>query len=200
MAEAASCMRELCQWPVEMPYPCQMNSSDSIHSSDVLHILMVCMGNICRSPSAEGVLRAKIAQAGLSDWVKIDSAGTHNYHPGSPPDERSQAHALMRGYDLSALRARQVRAADFERFDLIFAMDWDNLALLQADCPRQHQYKLHLFMRHADPVSGLGQVVPDPYYGGASGFEQVLDLLEAASDGLVTKLRHRQENYRSSDK
>jgi protein-tyrosine phosphatase len=164
-----------------------------------LRILMVCMGNICRSPTAEGVLRAKMAQAGLAKLVQIDSAGTHNYHPGSPPDERSQQHALARGYDLSKLRARQVQEVDFERFDMIFAMDWDNLALLQADSPPAHQSKLQLFMQHADQSLKLGEVVPDPYYGGSAGFEQVLSLLEAASDGLVRKLRYRLENYRLSD-
>ena len=164
-----------------------------------VRILMVCMGNICRSPTAEGVLRAKVAQAGLASLVQIDSAGTHNYHPGSPPDERSQEHALARGYDLSQLRARQVQDADFERFDMIFAMDWDNLSLLQADCPSEHQSKLQLFMQHADQSLKLGEVVPDPYHGGKAGFDQVLGLLEAASDGLVRKLRHRWENYRSSD-
>jgi protein-tyrosine phosphatase len=164
-----------------------------------LRILMVCMGNICRSPSAEGVLRAKIAQAGLAKLVQIDSAGTHDYHSGSPPDERSQQHALRRGYDLSQLRARRVQEADFECFDMIFAMDWDNLALLQADCPPAHQSKLQLFMQYADQNLKLGPVVPDPYYGGVAGFEQVLVLLEAASDGLVIKLRNRWKNYRLSD-
>ncbi len=174
-----------------------------MHSSSAqaapLRILMVCMGNICRSPTAEGVLRAKIAQAGLAQLVQIDSAGTHNYHPGSPPDERSQQHALRRGYDLSPLRARQVQGEDYQRFDMIFAMDWDNLALLQADCPPAHQAKLQLLMPHADQSLQLGEVVPDPYHGGKAGFEQVLDLLEAASDGLVMKLRKRWESYRSSD-
>jgi protein-tyrosine phosphatase len=168
-------------------------------STEPLHILLVCMGNICRSPSAQGVLRTKVAQAGLADHVKIDSAGTHNYHPGSPPDERSQEHALRRGYDLSRLRARQISEADYEKFDLILAMDWDNLALLQADCPPAHQSKLQLFMQHADQSLKLGEVVPDPYYGATAGFEQVLCLLEAASDGLVRKLRYRWESYRSSD-
>ncbi len=157
------------------------------------------MGNICRSPTAEGVLRAKVAQAGLAKLVQIDSAGTHNYHPGSPPDERSQLHALARGYDLSKLRARKVQEADFQRFDMIFAMDWDNLALLQADCPPAHQSKLQLFMQHADQSLKLGEVVPDPYYGGSASFEQVLALLEAASDGLVRKLRNRWKSYRLSD-
>lgn len=161
-----------------------------------LRILFVCMGNICRSPTAEGVLRAKVAQAGLSEYIKIDSAGTHNYHPCSPPDERSQAHALRRGYDLSQLRARQVLDADYAGFDMIFAMDWDNLALLQADCPPEHAHKLQLFMQHADPALALGEVVPDPYHSAAAGFEQVLTMLEAASDGLTNKLLNRIKNYR----
>jgi protein-tyrosine phosphatase len=152
------------------------------------NILFVCMGNICRSPTAEGVFRTKVAQAGLAQRVRIDSAGTHNYHPGSPPDERSQEHALRRGYDLSALRARQVRAQDYAQFDLILAMDWDNLALLQDDCPPEHAHKLQLFMQYADPQHEFGPVVPDPYYGGASGFERVLDMVEAASLGLIQRL------------
>jgi protein-tyrosine phosphatase len=164
-----------------------------------LHILLVCMGNICRSPTAEGVLRAKLAQAGLGGYVKIASKGTHNYHPGSAPDERSQKHALARGYDLSKLRARQISEADYANFDMIFAMDWDNLALLQADCPPQHAHKLQLFTQRADQSRALGEVVPDPYSGGAAGFEHVLDLLETASDGLVAKLRNRFNKYRSSD-
>lgn len=164
-----------------------------------LNILLVCMGNICRSPTAEGILRAKIAQAGLSEDVKIDSAGTHNFHPGSPPDERSQQHALRRGYDLSHLRARQIVDFDYEKFDLISAMDWDNLALLQANSPPAHQHKLQLFMRNAAPKLQLGETVPDPYCGGEAGFELVMDLLESASNGLVLKLLNRSKRYRSSD-
>jgi protein-tyrosine phosphatase len=157
-------------------------------SINTFHILFVCMGNICRSPTAEGVFRANVAQAGLASKVSIDSAGTHNYHPGSPPDERSQAHALARGYDLSRLRARQISEADYEKFDLILAMDWDNLALLQDDCPLEQAHKLKLFMRFADPELALGEVVPDPYHGGKAGFEQVLDRVEAASAGLLTHI------------
>jgi protein-tyrosine phosphatase len=164
----------------------------------VIQILMVCMGNICRSPTAEGVLRAKVAQAGLGRQVVIDSAGTHNYHPGSPPDERSQAHALRRGIDLSPLRARQVREDDYADFDLILAMDWDNLALLQVDCPPQYMNKLKLLMEFAHAAQSAQQgasqsisaVVPDPYHGGAAGFEEVLDLVEMACDGLVVYLKH----------
>lgn len=151
-----------------------------------LRVLMVCMGNICRSPTAEAVLRAKLQKAGLSGRVTVDSAGTHAYHVGAPPDERAQQHAMRRGYDLSDQRARQVRAADFERFDLLLAMDWENLALLQEDCAPQHLPKLRRLMEFA---SDQGQaVVPDPYYEGAAGFERALDLIEAACDGLVEDL------------
>ena len=156
---------------------------------------MVCMGNICRSPTAEGVLRERLRSAGLDGWVEVDSAGTHAYHVGSPPDERSQVHALRRGVDLAALRARQVAPADFERFDLLLAMDWDNLALLEAQCPpdptvQRKVRRLCEFVPPESPHAGA-QVVPDPYYGGAQGFEQVLDLVEAACDGLVRHLHAR---------
>jgi protein-tyrosine phosphatase len=148
-------------------------------------VLFVCMGNICRSPTAHGVFQKKVADYGLVDQVRVDSAGTHNYHPGSPPDDRSQEHAARRGYDLSGLRARQIQDADFEAYDLILAMDWDNLALIQDDCPPVHQRKLRRLtefcLTHDSPV------VPDPYYGGAPGFEHVLDLVEDACQGL---LRH----------
>jgi protein-tyrosine phosphatase len=150
-------------------------------------VLFVCMGNICRSPTADGVFQKKVLLAGLSTAVKVDSAGTHNYHPGKAPDERSQSHAYLRGYDLSALRARQVQEADFEAFDLILAMDWDNLALLQADCPPQHQHKLRRLTEFCQTFDAT--VVPDPYYDGAAGFETVLDLVEDACEGLLTHVR-----------
>lgn len=152
-------------------------------------VLMICMGNICRSPTAEGVLRAKLAAAGLADRVQVDSAGTHAYHAGDPPDGRAQAHAARRGYDLSAARAREVRAEDYERFDLLLAMDWDNLALLQGDCPAGAERKLRRLMEFA-PGAG-SEVVPDPYYGGPQGFERVLDLVEQACDGLIAHLSGR---------
>lgn len=150
-----------------------------------MRILMVCMGNICRSPTAEAVLRAKLEAAGLADRVEVDSAGTHDYHVGAPPDPRAQEHAALRGYDLARLRARKVGPADFERFDLVLAMDDDNLATLQRRCPASLRHKLEPLMRYAP---GLGAQVPDPYYGGASGFDQVLDLVEAACNGLVERL------------
>ena len=150
-------------------------------------VLFVCMGNICRSPTADGVFRQKLIDHGLSDLVRVDSAGTHNYHPDSPPDERSQLHAFRRGYDLSPLRARQVVDDDYAQFDLILAMDWDNLSLLQDDCPPEHQHKLRRFTEFCQMHEST--VVPDPYYGGAAGFEQVLDLVEDASEGLIQHVR-----------
>ena len=150
-------------------------------------VLMVCMGNICRSPTAEGVFRHLVQKAGLEDRIHIDSAGTHDYHVGSPPDDRSCHHASQRGYDLSSLRARQVGRKDFERFDLVLAMDWDNLELLQEECPPEHRHKLRRLMEFAPP--GLGEVVADPYYGGKDGFERVLDHVEAACEGLLAHVR-----------
>ncbi len=152
-------------------------------------VLFVCMGNICRSPTAHGVFRQKVINQGLAHLVFVDSAGTHNYHPNSPPDERSQAHAAKRGYDLSDLRARQIQDGDFDRYDLILVMDWDNLALVQDVCPPKHQTKVRRlteFCRQHD-----SPVVPDPYYGGSQGFDQVLDLVEDACEGLIQHVRQR---------
>ena len=154
-------------------------------------ILFVCMGNICRSPTADGVLRAKLRHLGLQSKVHVDSAGTHNFHPDSPPDARSQKHAARRGYDLSYLRARQMVEADFEHFDLILAMDWDNLALVQDLCPPQYLSKVRRLTEFCQQFDS--PVVPDPYYGGDAGFEPVLDLVEDACDGLlmhVKKINH----------
>ncbi|WP_294771806.1 low molecular weight protein-tyrosine-phosphatase [uncultured Rhodoferax sp.] len=149
-------------------------------------VLFVCMGNICRSPTAHGVMRHKVRARGWDAQLRVDSAGTHNYHPGEPPDARSQQHATRRGYAMADLRARALRAADFEHADLILVMDWDNLALVQQRCPPQHQTKVRRLtefcLRHDSPV------VPDPYYGGADGFEQVLDLVEDACEGLLAHL------------
>jgi len=151
-------------------------------------VLMVCMGNICRSPTAEGVFRHLVREAELADAIHIDSAGTLDYHAGSPPDQRAQAHALKRGYDLSAQRARQVRPEDFENFDLILAMDWQNLQELEARCPPQHRHKLMRLMEFAPQH---GDVVPDPYYGGRDGFEKVLDQVEQACRALLVHVRER---------
>jgi protein-tyrosine phosphatase len=147
-----------------------------------LRVLMVCLGNICRSPTAEAVLRHKLRQAGLSDEVEIDSAGTGDWHVGNPPDARSQSHAARRGYDLAALRARCLSEDDFRRFDLILAMDHDNLAEIERLRPRPSRAEVLLF---AD------RPVPDPYAGGAQGFEEVLDLVEEASQAWVEELRGR---------
>jgi protein-tyrosine phosphatase len=149
-------------------------------------VLMVCMGNICRSPTAEGVFRHVVREAGLADRIEVASAGTHDYHVGGPADDRSTAHARRRGYDLSSHRARQVSAADFERFDLVLAMDHENFALLQEICPPGREHKLKLFMEFAP---GLGAVVPDPYAGGPAGFEKVLDQIEGASEGLLKRVQ-----------
>jgi len=150
-------------------------------------ILFVCMGNICRSPTAEGVFRHKADVAGLASALYIDSAGTHDYHIGEQPDLRSQEFALKRGIDLSAQRARQVNQDDFTRFDFILAMDKRNLALLTSRCPAEHRHKLHLFLDYA--LHTPADEVPDPYYGGVHGFEQVLDYIEDASEGLLETLR-----------
>lgn len=146
-------------------------------------ILFVCMGNICRSPTAEAVLRKKLAEKDLLHMIKIDSAGTHNFHPGSPPDERSQKHAYKRGYDMSNLKARVVNESDFEEFDLLLTIDWDNRALLEERCPSIHTHKIRGFAEFFQ--TSQASFIPDPYYRGDAGFEHVLDLIEDASEGLM---------------
>jgi protein-tyrosine phosphatase len=155
-----------------------------------LSVLMVCMGNICRSPSAEGVLRARLEREGLGEQVFVDSAGTIGFHRGSPPDPRAVAHAAKRGIDISKLRAREVARDDFERFDLLLAMDADNLDVLRTRCPPKHHDRLRLLMSFANDGNEAGEV-PDPYYGPPAGFDHVLDLIEAAVDGVVAELRQR---------
>jgi protein-tyrosine phosphatase len=149
-------------------------------------ILFVCMGNICRSPTAEAVVRAMAEQKGLAAIFELDSAGTHGYHIGDPPDARTQKAAARRGYDLSALKGRQVNHYDFVRFDHILAMDRGNLELLERACPEEHLAKLGLFMAFGTGVAE--DEVPDPYYGGPEGFEHVLDLVENAASGLLEQL------------
>jgi len=131
-------------------------------------------------------MRRLVRDAGLAQSVRVESAGTHDYHVGEPPDVRAQQHARRRGYDLSALRARQVAAEDFESFDLILAMDRGHLAILRRIAPPQHRHKLHLLMEFA--TSRQIDEVPDPYYGGPGGFERVLDMVEAAARGLLAEL------------
>lgn len=148
-------------------------------------VLFVCMGNICRSPTAEGVFRHLVKAQGVADRFVIDSAGTHDYHIGEGPDKRTMQAARQRGYDLSALRGRQVSVADFVEFDHVLAMDNANLANLQRICPPEHRHKVRLFLTYGQSAE---QEVPDPYYGGAQGFEHVLDLVEDAASGLLKAL------------
>jgi protein-tyrosine phosphatase len=149
-------------------------------------VLMVCMGNICRSPTAEAVLRQRLRAAGLHRQVAVDSAGMIDQHRGSPPDPRAIRHAARRGYDLSALRARVVEPVDFERFHWMLAMDSENLHWLRKQQPTGSAARLSALLEHAP---GLGETdVPDPYYGSPEGFERVLDLIEAGCDGFVRHL------------
>lgn len=150
-------------------------------------VLFVCLGNICRSPTAEAVLRALAPKAAPELVLEIDSAGTAGYHIGEPPDPRTRAAAARRGYDLAALRARIVEPEDFERFDLILAMDRENLTVLRRRAPPPAHGRLRLFLEFA-PQKHL-EDVPDPYYGGPNGFEEVLDLVEEAARGLLSHLR-----------
>ena len=144
-----------------------------------MKVLFVCTGNICRSPTAEGVLKEMARKENLQ--LHVESRGTHDYHVGEPPDERAQHHARSRGYDLSALRARRVSSQDFADFDLILAMDRGHLKILERICPPEHRAKVRLFVP--------GRDVPDPYSGGAQDFERVLDLVEAACRGLLTEIK-----------
>lgn len=163
----------------------------ALATEPAVRVLMVCMGNICRSPTAEGVLRAKLQQAGLADSVLVDSAGTHGYHSDEAPDPRAVRQAAQRGYDIAGLRARPVAPEDFERYDWLLAMDEDNLAWLEKRAPAGHGARIELLMpyslRHPQE-----RAVPDPYYGAAAGFDQVLDLIEGACDGVVRRLQAEQ--------
>ena len=152
-----------------------------------MRVLFVCLGNICRSPSAEGVFRHVLASEAPDLVVEIDSAGTADYHVGAPPDHRSIAAAKRRGIDLSTLRARVVTSEDFAYYDLILAMDRTNLAELKSRASAVHQGRIRLMMEFAPQA--VSRDVPDPYYGGPQGFEEVLDLLEEAASGLVKELR-----------
>jgi len=151
-------------------------------------VLFVCLGNICRSPTAEGIFRQYVEKAGLSDKITMDSAGTSDWHIGKTPDPRTQAAAAVRGYDLSTLRGRQAVPADFAKFDLILAMDNSNLSNLQAIQPANSKAELALYL----PRFGISpDEVPDPYYGGEDGFELVLDMLEQASQVLLDEIKAR---------
>ncbi len=153
----------------------------------VVRVLFVCTGNICRSPTAEGVFRRLVEEAGLAGTVEIDSAGTTGYHVGEAPDARSRAAARRRGVSLDDQRARQVARADFDRFDLVLAMDRGHLRQLRRLCPPGREERLRLFLSFAPHLGA--EDVPDPYYGAAGGFEEVLDLVEAGARGLLEHLR-----------
>lgn len=159
-------------------------------------VLFVCMGNICRSPSAEGVFRHMIHEAGLADLVVVDSAGTHGYHIGEGPDARAMAAAAKRGYQIKPRVARQVSADDFRDYDLILAMDWENLSALQQQCAKIHHHKLMLLMRFANEYEEA--TVPDPYYGGAEAFSKVLDYIEDACQGVLEVVRKRSTQYQAA--
>jgi protein-tyrosine phosphatase len=156
-----------------------------------LRILMVCTGNICRSPTAEGVLRHKLAQAGLGAAIQVGSAGTQGYHTAEPPDPRAQRAAAARGYDLSRLRARPLRPDDFQQFDVLLAMDQTHLAWMHKRRPPGAPAQVGLLMPLARRHVQLTEV-PDPYYGGPAGFEHVLDLVEDACDGILERLARQQ--------
>lgn len=152
-------------------------------------VLFVCMGNICRSPTAEAVFSHYVSESGLAGQIVSDSAGTHDYHVGDAPDARAQQAALGRGYDMSSLRARQVSAKDFAEFDYVLAMDESNLHLLKVSCPPEHLHKVKFLMEFSDKPGRRN--VPDPYYGGPQGFEQVLNMVEHAAQGLLRRIRER---------
>jgi protein-tyrosine phosphatase len=160
-----------------------------VMSQKKIKVLMVCMGNICRSPLAHGLFEALVEREGLADVILVDSAGTHAYHVGEPPDPRSQQTAMRHGIDLSRQRARRVSRDDFEHYDYILAMDQDNFHNLISNAPEEQQEKVQLFLAFAP--QRREREVPDPYYGGPDGFEHVYELVEAAAAGLLADIRGR---------
>lgn len=152
----------------------------------MVKVLFVCMGNICRSPTAEGVFQQRLIDHGLQDRVDTDSAGTHGWHAGDPPDSRSIDAALRRGVDIGWIRSRKVQSRDFTDFDFVLAMDRDNLEDMEAVAPATHTAQIRLFLEFAPHLDVTD--VPDPYYGGPGGFDRVLDLVEAASEGLIAHI------------
>lgn len=152
-----------------------------------VHVLMVCTGNICRSPTAHGVLQKMVLDAHVQSRLEVDSAGTHDYHVGAPPDRRAQEHARRRGYDLAALRARQLTRTDFKVFDLVLVMDAENERYARTLCPPELRSRIHRFTAFC--TAHDAREVPDPYPGGEDGFEQVLDLVEDGCRGLLARLR-----------
>lgn len=158
-----------------------------MNNRNKIRIIFICMGNICRSPTAEAVARRMAVLAGASDSFEFDSAGTHDYHIGDAPDARAIVAGAKRGYDLAPLRARQVTISDFERFDLVLAMDDTNHAHLSHLCPQQYRHRLKRLLDFA-PQNGIREV-PDPYYGGREGFDKVIDLVEEGITGLLAELK-----------
>ena len=154
-----------------------------------IRVLFCCMGNICRSPMAHGYFEHLVREAGLGERIEVDSAGTHAYHIGEPPDPRAQQTAQRRGVDLSTQRARKALREDFTEFDYVLAMDRDNYTILADLCPTGEEHRLHLFLEFAPQLSE--REVPDPYYGGTAGFERVFDMVEAAAQGLLEDIRRR---------
>jgi protein-tyrosine phosphatase len=152
-------------------------------------VLFVCMGNICRSPTAHGVFERLVKDSGMSDWIEVDSAGTHAYHVGEQPDRRSQQTALTHGLDLSYIRARRVRSEDFDYFDYVLAMDQNNYRDLSQLCSLDNCHKLHLFLSFAPQLKSQIEV-PDPYYGGAKGFDNVYSMVAQASEGLIQHIQN----------
>ena len=152
-------------------------------------ILFVCLGNICRSPTAEAVFSGLAEQQGMLDQLQVDSAGTSSYHIGENPDGRATAAAQNRGYKMSHLVGRQVKREDFDNFDYVLAMDNANLRDLRRNCPAVHQEKIQLFLKYGQRFQETE--VPDPYYGGPEGFDRVLDLIEDASQGLLDAIKAR---------
>ncbi|WP_062270603.1 low molecular weight protein-tyrosine-phosphatase [Endozoicomonas arenosclerae] len=158
----------------------------------MVKVLFVCLGNICRSPTAHGVFVHQVLEAGLSDWIEVDSAGTSGWHEGAKPDKRSMKEAARQGYDLSFIRSRQVRDSDFDEFDYVLAMDESNLSDLLAICPQDHAHKVQLFLSFGE---SLEHEVPDPYYGGEQGFTHVLSLVEQGGQSLLQHI----QNHAQSD-
>ncbi len=165
------------------------NNGKYQNNMNKVKILFVCMGNICRSPTAHGVFEHLVKAENLDDKIEIDSAGTHAYHVGESPDRRASETALKYNVDLSYISARKVHENDFEYYDYILAMDWDNLDKLKSACPEEHQHKLSLFLDFAPQVSQ--KEVPDPYYGGIKGFENVFNLVNEASEGLLETIKRK---------
>jgi protein-tyrosine phosphatase len=155
----------------------------------MIKVLFVCLGNICRSPTAEGVFRKLIEGKGYTDKIEVDSAGTHAYHVGEPPDERAQAAAARRGIDINHLRGRRAGIKDMKEFDYVLAMDRENLEDLLSLCPVRHEQIIELFLTFAPQRPE--REVPDPYFGGVSGFDRVLDMIEEAAEGLLEDIRNR---------